>query len=58
MTKVRVQVVEMANGPERAEGPIILEIDLREFTQGAQFGECSEAITFAQKVVKAAARQK
>lgn len=57
MTKVRIQAVELQPGVEPRE-VVVLEIDLREFTQGVQFGETSEAITFAQKVVKQAAKLK
>lgn len=36
----------------------ILEIPVRTFDQGAQFGETSDAINFAQKVVTAAEKLK
>ena len=59
MTKVRIQAVELqptdaaatADGDEARE-IVVLEIDLAEFTQGAQFGEISEAIQYAQDVVR------
>lgn len=37
---------------------IILEIPVRTFEQGAQFGEASDAVNFAQKLVAHAAKLK
>lgn len=59
MTRVFVVVVE--DQPVR-EGVTteqeILRIDVATYTQGVQFGEISAAVTFAQKVVKAASKVK
>ena len=51
MTRVVVVVEEIQeNGAEN----VVLHIPVREFRQGAQFGETSEAITWAQRLVKRA----
>jgi len=56
MTRVIVVVEE-----ERASGQgtnVVLHIPVKEFTDGAQFGETTDAITWAQRLVKQAQRLK
>ena len=50
MTKVQIQVVEVLADEHDYKEIVLLELPLAAFTQGAQFGEYSEAKLYAQEV--------